>query len=281
MGCGTRQKPVDHEPSGPVASLRDFPDNRPFLFEPKTPAQAAVLLVHGFTATPWEMRVFGEALAEAGLLAMGICLPGHGTTPEDLEGRRYEEWLDEVASGYQALRARHAHVFGVGMSTGALLLLALAERETFRGLVLLSPFLRLRHRLAPLVGILRFFWRFQKRQLSARLAAHYYHQRPLGGIYQIYRLIRRLRKTLGEIVTPSLILCAEGDPVIDPASAYELFRRLGSYPKEFHQFGPETPHVLTTHENPHWNETVERSLQFFRKLAPMTGAAPEVAEKGP
>ena len=226
------------------------------------------------------MRAFGKALAESGFLAMGICLPGHGTTPEDLEDRGYEEWVDEVTRGYRILRKRHPCVLAAGMSTGALVLLAVAEREPFSGLILFSPFLRLRHRLAPLVGVLRFFKRFQTRPLSPKLANHYYRRRPLNGVYQIYLLINRLQKNLGQITAPVLVFSAEGDSVVNTASAHELFRRLGSNAKWFHQFGPEVPHVLTTRENPLWEETVERSLQFFKELALPKSPLPATVEKG-
>ncbi|WP_432823294.1 alpha/beta hydrolase [Trichloromonas sp.] len=246
--------------------MSDNPENQPFLFEPQQAAHAAVLLVHGFTATPWEMRSFGTALADAGFLALGICLPGHGTTPADLADRRCEEWLQEVNRGYQLLADRQHRVYGVGMSTGALLLLALAEQRPVAGLTLLSPFLRLRHRLAPLVGVLRFFKRYQHRDVSEALAAHYYRERPLNGVYQIYRLIRRIRRSLDRISAPTLIFSARGDQTVDAASAHDLFHRLGSRNKRLHQFGPEVSHVLATRENPRWQETVDQMLMFFREL---------------
>ncbi len=247
-------------------SLRDHPENQPFLFKPQQPPKAAVLLVHGFTATPWEMRLFGAAMAEAGYLAMGICLPGHGTTPADLAKRRYEEWLKEVSRSYRLLTEQHPRVYGVGMSTGSLLLLALAEQQPIAGLALLSPFLRLRHRLAPLVGLLRFFKRYQHREVPADQASHYYTKRPINGIYQIYRLIRRIRVGLSQITAPTLIFSAEGDQTVDAESAHDLFRQLGSRQKRLHQFGPEVSHVLTTRENPRWQETVDQTLRFFREL---------------
>ena len=49
------------------------------------------------------------------------------------------------------------------MSTGALLLLLLAARRPFAGQVLLSPYLRLQHPLAPLAGPLSLFARVSHR----------------------------------------------------------------------------------------------------------------------
>ena len=89
------------------------PDNLPFMLFPEG-AKTAVLLVHGFTATPWEMRPLGETLAASGIASLAVCLPGHGTSPEDLSGRRWEEWLEAVDEGYQLLGRDFQSVYGMG-----------------------------------------------------------------------------------------------------------------------------------------------------------------------
>ncbi|MEJ2199967.1 MAG: alpha/beta fold hydrolase [Desulfuromonadaceae bacterium] len=262
------------------AALNKYPDNLPFLLEPKTPPQAAVLLVHGFTATPWEMRPIAEVLHAAGYATMGICLPGHGTLPEHLSTRRYEEWLHEVDRGYQQLSRNYPQVYGVGMSTGAMLLLALARNRPIQGLVLFSPFLRLRHVLAPLVGFLRHIKPYQKRKLPDHLANRYYHRRPLNGVYQIQRLIRDLEKDLKSISTPTLIFTGQGDRTIALGSAKRLFRELGSTHKRHHQFGPEVSHVIAIRESPRWEETVEQTLHFLRMLGEMAGSSTGAGRTG-
>ncbi len=254
--------PPEKSPTHPLS-----PQNRPFFLEPRQSPEGAALLVHGFTASPWEMRPLGEALAAAGFLVLCVLLPGHGTTVADLAGRRYEEWLATVQEGYGQLAKKGLPVFGVGMSTGALLLLALAEREKFAGLALLSPFLRLRHRLAPLVGLLRHVKRHQRRRLPEHLTPYYYDRRPLNGIHQIRRLIRRIEPNLDAVTAPVLVFTALGDRTVDAASAHRLYRRLGSPRKELHQFDAEVGHDLATRGNPRWEETRERLLDFFRGIA--------------
>ncbi|MFA6032646.1 MAG: carboxylesterase, partial [Myxococcota bacterium] len=44
-----------------------------------------VLLVHGFTGTPFEMRPLGDGLAAAGYRVACPALAGHATRWEDLE----------------------------------------------------------------------------------------------------------------------------------------------------------------------------------------------------
>lgn len=240
--------------------------NLPFLLRPAGKARAGVLLVHGFTGSPWEMTPFAEALCEAGFACLGVRLPGHGTRPEDLAERRYEEWLESVEKGYRMLAEEGLCVYGVGQSTGALLLLALPASCRPRGLVLLSPYLRLRHRLAPAAGLIRFVKRFQTRPLSLHLQPYYYDRRPINGVYQLYRLVRRVRPVLQEITSPVLILSAEGDRTVCIESAAELFGQLGSRRKEHHIFGPEVPHVLTTDENPRWQKAFSLTLDFLNDL---------------
>jgi carboxylesterase len=254
-------------------------ENLPFLLLPAKPARAGVLLVHGFTASPWEMRLFGEALAAEGYLAIGVRLPGHGTTAEDLVHRSYEEWLATVERGYRLLAEKGLRCYGIGMSTGALLLLALAANRPLQGLVLLSPFLKLRHPLAAATGLLRFFKRFQRREVAEDLAAYYYDRRPVNGVYQLCRLTRRIRKALGSVTTPALVISSAGDQTVEPESARELFRQLASQHKEFHCFGPDVPHILTTPENPRWRETFQLTLDFLQSLEPQEGATRRVSGK--
>ena len=80
----------------------------PFWLDPSQPACATVVLVHGFSATPREMRPLAEALTARGFAALGVRLPGHGTTPEDLARRNYGEWIATIdAAQRQHLLYRH------------------------------------------------------------------------------------------------------------------------------------------------------------------------------
>ncbi|TLM68182.1 MAG: alpha/beta fold hydrolase [Deltaproteobacteria bacterium] len=216
------------------------------------PAEAtvAVLLVHGFSATPWEMRPLAADLAKRGFASLAVRLPGHGTTPEDLAGRRWEEWQDTVLRGYDLLAARYHRVYGAGLSTGALLLLALARQRRPAGAVLLSPYLRLRHSLAPIAGWLRFLKPYQHRTVSGSEAGHYYARRPLAGVHQINRLVRELSPRLGEIDLPVLAIHGEGDRTIDIDSGRQLVDRMSSKVKVYERLGPEAPHVLIGTGNP-------------------------------
>lgn len=88
-----------------------------------------VVLVHGFTGTPYEIRYLGERLAEARFTVSAPRLPGHGTSVKDLDRTTWEDWAAATERTYDALRARCRRVAVVGQSLGGLLALHLASRR--------------------------------------------------------------------------------------------------------------------------------------------------------
>jgi len=92
-------------------------------------AMTAVVCVHGFTGTPYEMRYLGERLADSGFRVRGLMLPGHGTSPEDLDRTTWRDWTGAVEATFDELRTDFARVAVVGQSLGGLLALQLASRR--------------------------------------------------------------------------------------------------------------------------------------------------------
>ena len=88
-----------------------------------------VVLVHGFTGTPYEMRFLGEQLADAGFRVHGLRLPGHGTRVRDLDATTWRDWADAVEDAFDALALSCRRVAVVGQSLGGLLALHLAGRR--------------------------------------------------------------------------------------------------------------------------------------------------------
>ncbi len=242
-------------------------ENKPFICRPeKTVGDTSALLIHGFTGTPWEMIPVAEQLAEKGITSVAIRLPGHGTTPEDLAQRHFEEWVETVEKGHQFLKKESQQVVAVGLSTGGLVALAAHFSDNFDGLALLSPYLRVRHPLAPLAGILRYFIRYQHREITPEEKTHYYTRRPMEGIHQINRLIKRVRGELTSVTAPVLVACAEGDQTVDPQSAIEIYHQLRSQNKKLQRYGPEVPHVMTTAENPKQKEILTLVSEFIETI---------------
>lgn len=88
-----------------------------------------VVLIHGFTGTPYEVRYLGEQLARAGYTVRAPLLPGHGTEVRDLDATSWEDWTEHVERAVDALRVRCGRVALVGQSLGGLIALQLASRR--------------------------------------------------------------------------------------------------------------------------------------------------------
>ncbi|MCK5913820.1 MAG: alpha/beta fold hydrolase [Desulfuromusa sp.] len=239
------------------------PENLPFFLSPENPNGQAVLLIHGFSASPREMFPLGKTHQQNNYTIYGVRLPGHGTSPEDLATRKAEEWKTVVESGYQALSDMNFKVSVAGLSTGSLLALELALRHHPEKLILLSPFLQLQHFLAPFASVLSYLIPYQEKEIFESERPFYYQQRPLKGIAQINRLCRHLQGNLGLITTPSLILTSTGDATIAQGTAAKIYQQLGSIQKQFHRYGDDVPHVLTTAENPHQQNVLQRCVDFL------------------
>ena len=71
---------------------------------------AGVLLVHGYTGSPAEMRLLGNYLNEKGdYTVLGVRLAGHGTTVEELEQTVWQDWYKAVDEGVKELHKRPVH----------------------------------------------------------------------------------------------------------------------------------------------------------------------------
>lgn len=241
------------------------PADLPFMLRPPG-AKSAALLVHGFTGSPWEMRLLGEELAAAGVASLAVRLPGHGTSPEDLAKKTWQEWYDSVQQGYKLLARDYSAIYGMGMSTGCLLLLVAARTCPMNGLVLFSPYLRVLHWLAPYAGGLKWLRPYHVKPEEENSQGRYYRRRPVAGVHQINRLIKSVRRQLPHITCPVLAFNGEGDQTVDIDSGRQLIAGMASKIKDYRRYGSNVPHVLTREDNPCRAEMFARTLAFIQKL---------------
>ena len=92
-------------------------------------ARIGIMLIHGMTGTPAEMRLLGKGLNKQGFTVYGVQLAGHCGSMEDLVASRWTDWLASAESGLQRFAEHVDHVVVGGLSMGALLSLAVAERH--------------------------------------------------------------------------------------------------------------------------------------------------------
>ena len=208
-----------------------------------------VLLVHGFTASPTELRPLGDHLHQAGFSVSGIRLAGHGTRVADLACTVSSDWYDSVLAGYGELADRCEHIVAIGLSMGGVLCCQLAVEHPIAGLCLLAPSFEVRSRLLFFAPWLRFLIRqWSKSQASIDYYQHHrlfsYPAMPVAALAELYRLIRHVRPLIPQIKIPCRIFMGLRDNTVVPESAFALYNALGSQRKGLVLL-PDSNHILT------------------------------------
>src|SRR5918997_6637305 len=100
-----------------------------------------VLLCHGFSGSPYSMRPWAKHLEADGFRVAVPRLPGHGTTWQELNQTRWEDWYAAVERAFLDLRAECERVFVCGLSMGGGLAIRIAEQHgpAVAGLALVNP----------------------------------------------------------------------------------------------------------------------------------------------
>ena len=207
--------------------------------------EVGVLLIHGYMAAPAEVKTLAQYFGKKGYWVYAPRLRGHGTSPEDLADRSYQEWIASVDTGYAIVRNICKRVVVGGFSTGAGLALELASRNSdMSGVFAVCPPLRLHHILTKLVptvnGINRLLEKIQitgmKKEYLENKPEHpeiNYLRNPVSGVRELERLMHSLHGKLQHIKMPALVVQSHGDPVVDPRGSEEIFEQLGSADKSY------------------------------------------------
>jgi len=207
-----------------------------------------VILVHGYMAAPEEIRVLAEHLNRAGYCVYGVRLRGHGTSPEDLASRTWDEWYESVNRGYIIMKNTVDEFAIAGFSTGAGLALMQAanKNEKFRAVISISAPLRLQSissRFASAVVV----WNTLLKKIHVQAGKmefavndpenpHInYLRNPISGVRELEKMMSALEERLGDIRIPSLVIQGSEDPVVNPESAGEIFDSIGTGYREINK----------------------------------------------
>ncbi|MEO9324715.1 alpha/beta fold hydrolase [Nocardioides sp. C4-1] len=196
--------------------------------------RVGVLLSHGFTGSPLSIRPWAEHL---GALGHGVAvprLPGHGTTWQDLNTHRWDDWYGEVARTFDRLCLDHDAVVVGGLSMGGALALRLAEDHPDRvaGLMLVNPAVstrRLDVRLLPVLKhVVPSFPGIADDIKKPGASEHGYTRTPLRAIHSFMQAWPGLVADLGRITCPVLLFRSDDDHVVDDSSRRIILAGLGS-----------------------------------------------------
>ncbi|MBB6366241.1 MULTISPECIES: alpha/beta fold hydrolase [unclassified Xanthomonas] len=209
-----------------------------------------VLLIHGLTGTPSEMRLLGKSLNREGFSVHGVQLAGHCGDEDDLLATSWRDWYASVEAAAARMRPQVDRLFVAGLSMGALLALRLAQErpQWVDGVGVLGATFRYdgwnipkRARLAFLlpwfkrlgIGKRRMFLeeppyglrdeRIRAQVSSAMLggdsSAAGLPGNPWHALAEMYLLSRDVRRNLPKVVAPCLVAHAAEDDIADLRNA--------------------------------------------------------------
>lgn len=266
--------------------------------------RAGVMLIHGLTGTPAEMRFVGKGLNHAGFTVYGMQLAGHCGSPEDLLRTGWRDWAHSVHAAADQFRHEVDHLFVAGLSMGAVLALNLAieEPDWVDGLGLYGttlfydgwtvPRLARLSFLLPLVcgmGLFRnrqfmesFPYGIKDERVRMRIAgamldghsdAGGLPGNPWPSLAEFHKLVWHVRPHLHQVRAPALLMHAADDDIASIRNVRVLEHRLGG-PTETVLLS-NSYHMITV--DGERNQVIARSAAFFEHIAAARQATPAQA----
>ena len=206
--------------------------------------RSGVLLIHGLTGTPAEMRFVAKGLHARGYTVYGMQLAGHCGSAQDLLDSGWRDWCRSVDEAATRLRGSVDRMFVGGLSMGAVLALQLAERrpQDVDGVALYGTTFRYDGWAIPAIARLSFLlpWacglgigrarmfmesfpygikdeRIRNRVAGAMLggdsAAAGLPGNPWPSLAEFFRLASTVRRRLGRVMAPCLAVHALEDDI--------------------------------------------------------------------
>lgn len=239
--------------------------------------KVGILLIHGLTGTPNELKHFAKQLAKKNFSVACPQLAGHCSSIAALKATHWRDWYNSVLLAFERMRSEYDEVYVGGLSIGALLALMVAaeKRELVAGLVLLSATFfydgwnvsRFKHRILMPIALntpLKHFMAWEEpspygikcsrtRAIVAtaltKKSAHTsdklgHFKIPALVILESNRLIKAARQALKNVVTPTLIVHSTEDDIASIKNAHYVKERISSTHVETY-FIHDTYHVVT------------------------------------
>jgi len=268
-------------------------------FQLKGTNNKAVLLIHGITGTPTEMRYVGGQLNRAGYTVLCKMLPGHGTTLSELKKVTWQEIAGFCENDFLELKSRYRQVFVGGLSIGALIAIHIAYKYPggvsgiigfgptvfydgwahYKGRFLLElvwriPFLRNSI-------VVRESWPYGLKDEVLREKVHRFYQKatrkkgnknnlsfgtpyfPIACLYQGHLLARTVKKELHHVKSPIIILHSSNDDMASRKNAEYVFERIASLNK-YLVILEDSYHMITIDQEK--EKVAQEVIGFLRKI---------------
>jgi len=196
-------------------------------------SNVGVLLSHGFSGSPKSMRPWAEHLAEAGYTVSLPRLPGHGTSWQEMNKTRWQDWYGEVRREYKLLADKCDAVFVMGLSMGGTIALRLAEEHSdVAGVVVVNPAVHTerpdRFLLPYLRRVIPAFPGITNDINKPGMDEGGYTKLPLQAAYSLTELWAKTKEDIAQVTQPLLVMRSSEDHVVEPSNSQWVLDNVSS-----------------------------------------------------
>lgn len=201
----------------------------------------AIILIHGWSAFPRQMKPFAELLNKQGHWVYVPKLTGHGEVPENLEKAKVEDWIKDVEKEIDKVKKnpKIKKVCIGGNSMGGSLSIIGATRNKIDTLFLMGTPVRLKFQTLAwfLVKISSFFNLYFKKSYPKNIDKNYpgstsYLYTPSLSILECFKVIKKAAQSLNQVTAPTLILQTSQDYMVTKYSPWIIYHRIKSKNKK-------------------------------------------------
>jgi carboxylesterase len=242
--------------------------NRSFFLRPRSKPKAAVLLLHGFSASPWEMQELGLELQRKGYLVYAPRIAGHGKSRKQFDAKGFKKWLASARAAWRAFKPLHSKRILIGHSGGGNLatLLALEHSGEISKLILGAPAFRLAPWTAPLseIPLVRWFAPSLKFPAAHPDSKYWTLEYASDRVAELLWAGRAASRAALDLKLPLLMLQAKTDDLVSRRYNEKIFPKIPSADKALHVYDV-AEHNVFHHYNPMQRQIFKWVEEFLGK----------------
>jgi carboxylesterase len=242
----------------------------------KNSGKSAVLLIHGYTGHPNDLRYLSHRIHECGYTVHVPRLPGHGTNHKDFLSTNSHDWLEAARNAYLDLSTEYEEVVLLGFSMGGLIATKLAAQYNIKKLILVAPAFQV---FAKNLWLTPFIWPIIPKvsnipefkgntQDSKKIYDEYHIFAYTKNVAQFYKMQNIGKSALPSVTANTFVLVSLMDETVPPTVLPLIQNR--SHCVNIESFTLEkSPHVNMDEYAPEKDLVAEKITTWLKNKAPV------------